>query len=451
MINNPNELKGMKCLLFGYGRSNAALAEFLAEKGAEITVFDSKKSISDIEEQISKQQLDNVKAVKDLKDIKHDVIFRTPSVRPDSPEITGLLSNHKALLSSETELFFDLVKGKVIGITGSDGKTTTTTLTYKILKEKYGDAVKVGGNIGIPLISLLKDNDKSSITVCELSSFQLMTLKRSPDVAAITNITENHLDYHKNMEEYIRSKLHISESQECKKLVIGADSLSSYKKYFSHIPEQVVKFSPYPSENGVYITNGCICYDSERVLETEKIKVKGKHNRLNYMTAIGICYPDVTKENISAVAESFGGVEHRAEFVADIEGISFYNSSIDSTPSRTMATLDSFDEKNITLICGGKDKNLSFETFAEKSQEKVKNYIIFGSDKEKINIALKNAGVKQEKIFIAETLEKAVQTAVTCTKKGGIVLLSPASTSFDMYENFEQRGSEFKRLVKALT
>ena len=447
MIKSPNELIGMKCLLFGYGKSNAALANYLKKHGAEITVADSRKNASELEEDIFKSGVGNLKIADDISAQRPDVVFRSPSVRPDDANITVLLEKG-AILCSETELFFELAKGKIIGITGSDGKTTTTTLTYLMLRKKYGDRVKIGGNIGIPLSDSLDCLDERSITVCELSSFQLMTLNKSPEISAVTNITENHLDYHRSMEEYISSKTRIASGVECMRLVTGISTFEQIKSSLKRVPHEIVRFATDRTDCEICLYGNAIYCYGEKALDTSEIRVKGLYNKLNFMTAIGICYPEISAENIESVAKEFTGVSHRAELSGCVDGIQFYNSSIDSTPSRTLATLSGFDETGITLICGGKDKNLSFRQFAEQTQKKVNKYILMGSNHEKIKKELSAAGISSENILYAGTLEEAVGKALGCTEKGGTVLFSPASTSFDMFRNFEERGEKFMEAVR---
>ena len=410
-------------------------------------------------------------------------MFRTPGISPYSEEIQYYTKNG-AVLSSETELFFQKAKGKIYGITGSDGKTTTTNIVGRILEssfKKNGRKVYVGGNIGTPLVSFLEDLNKNDITVAELSSFQLMTMKQSPQISAITNITENHLDYHGSMHEYICAKCRIFSCKGCNKLVINKKTLLYLKErgYFekksgcidngiyrnSGLAENYTEFTDYQNDtlknimevssdgecDGVYYKDGGIYLHGKFLMDKKIIKIPGFHNVENYMTAIGVTESDASLEDIISTAKTFSGAEHRMEFVREVSGVSYYNSSIDSTPSRSIITLRCF-EKPLTVICGGYDKGLNYDEFACELLKKADNIVITGASYGIIRTSLERQHSNEYacQIYYEEDFEKAVKRAVSVTSYGGKVLLSPACASFDSFDNFEQRGNVFKNIINML-
>ena len=394
-----------------------------------------------------------------------DVIFKTPVVRFDIPELCEARSRG-VRITSEMEEFMNLCPAKMFAITGSDGKTTTTTLVYKILSEHYKNSdvkVWVGGNIGQPLFSFIREIKPSDKVVLELSSFQLMNAKVAPDVSVITNITPNHLDVHKDYQEYIDAKKEIFKNQTGEGLtVLNADNEITLSCVFE-TPARTSAFS-YDNDvtSGVCIENGNIVYKkrgvSDVIVSVDSIILPGRHNVENYMAAILAVYEDINrdKEAILAVASSFGGVEHRLEFVRELDGVKYYNSSIDSSPNRTIKALSVFKKKNIVMIAGGKDKKIPYDEIGEPIAEKVKVLILTGPTAEKIEKAVNDYFTQKGsecdmKIIHCNTYEEAVLTAKNNACPGDVVLLSPASTSFDMFKNFEERGNIFKKLVNNLT
>ncbi len=394
-----------------------------------------------------------------------DIIFKTPVVRYDIPELCEA-RRRGVKITSEMEEFMNLCPAKMFAITGSDGKTTTTTLVYKILSEHYkGSDVKVwvGGNIGQPLFSFIKEIKTSDKVVLELSSFQLMNAKVSPDVSIITNITPNHLDVHKDYQEYIDAKKEIFKNQTGEGLtVLNADNDITLSCVFE-TPARTSAFS-YDNDvtSGVCIENGKIVYKKngvpDAIIPVESIILPGRHNVENYMAAILATYEDIEydKDSVLAVASSFGGVEHRLEFVRELDGVKYYNSSIDSSPNRTIKALSVFKKKNIVMIAGGKDKKIPYDEIGKPIAEKVKTLILTGPTAEKIEKAVndyfeRSATECDVKIIRCNTYEEAVLCAKNNAFAGDVVLLSPASTSFDMFKNFEERGNTFKNLVNNLS
>lgn len=441
-----SNLKGSKNIICGLGRSNEAVMKYLYSKGAELIVSDKRKSENEITEVLCKLGIKKASVVPYVDFPRADFIYRTPGMRPDLPEICSAIQKG-ALLTSEVELFFELAKGKIYGITGSDGKTTTTTITYELLKRKYGSKnTFIGGNIGVPLVSFLEKLSDDSVTACELSSFQLMTMTRSPHVSALTNITENHLDYHRDMKEYVQSKCNIYANPECSRLVISDNAYSLLNDSKFKLPSQIVKTGA-SNDCVIALKDGYIMRYGQPILDVSKIKVLGKHNIFNYMTAIGMTFDTVTNADIEAVATSFGGVEHRIELVCEKNGVKYYNSSIDSSPSRTVNTLACFDEKNVTLICGGYDKNLDYTEFADVVCKKVDKVVLLGANKDKIKTKLLSRGYPSDNIYIADDLNDSVNVSSEISKPDSVVILSPASASFDMFVDYEERGKVFKNIV----
>ena len=453
-----NWLKNKKVAIIGLGVSNSPLIDYMYKMNANITVFNNKtedkidKSILQKIEQYKIEKHFGENYLSNLKDF--DIIFKSPSVRPDLPEIQEEVKKG-AKLTSEIELVIELSPCKTIAVTGSDGKTTTTALIYEILKNKY--KCFLGGNIGIPLFTKIQEIKPEDIVVLELSSFQLMTMKKSPDIAVVTNITPNHLDIHKSYQEYIEAKTNIFKNQnEDNKLVLNYDNEIT-REFSKQAPGKVVFFSSKEKlENGVIYDDGTvkIVEDGLRrhVLKLKDTKLRGKHNAENICAAIAATNGLVDIETQIKAITNFEGVAHRIEFVREINGSKWYNDSIASSPTRTIAGLNSFEEE-IILIAGGYDKHLDYEPIAEPILNKVKTLILMGQTAEKIFGVVKQKKEEQNKqinIYKVKTLEEAIEKAKENAKPNQVVLFSPASASFDMFKNFEERGNKFKELVKKL-
>ncbi len=453
-----NWLKNKKVAIIGLGVSNSPLIDYMYKMNANITVFNNKtedkidKSILQKIEQYKIEKHFGENYLSNLKDF--DIIFKSPSVRPDLPEIQEEVKKG-AKLTSEIELVIELSPCKTIAVTGSDGKTTTTSLIYEILKNKY--KCFLGGNIGIPLFTKIQEIKPEDIVVLELSSFQLMTMKKSPDIAVVTNITPNHLDIHKSYQEYIEAKTNIFKNQnEDNKLVLNYDNEIT-REFSKQAPGKVVFFSSKEKlENGVIYDDGTvkIAEDGLRrhVLKLKDTKLRGKHNAENICAAIAATNGLVDIETQIKAITNFEGVAHRIEFVREINGSKWYNDSIASSPTRTIAGLNSFEEE-IILIAGGYDKHLDYEPIAEPILNKVKTLILMGQTAEKIFGVVKQKKEEQNKqinIYKVKTLEEALEKAKENAKPNQVVLFSPASASFDMFKNFEERGNKFKELVKKL-
>ena len=456
--NFKEKMNGKNVAIIGMGVSNKPLLKYLYDLKCNITVFDKReeeKIDSDIFETIRELNIKYSIGANYLNKLHgFDIIIRSPSCRPDLPEIKEEIKNG-AQLTSEIELLFKLAPCKIVAVTGSDGKTTTTTLIYNILKEKYN--CYLGGNLGNPLFTKIDEMQPNDIIVLELSSFQLMTMKQSPDIAVITNITPNHLDIHKSYQEYIEVKTNIFKNQnEDNKLVLNYDNEIT-REFSKQAPGKVVFFSSKEKlENGVIYDDGTvkIVEDGLRrhVLKLKDTKLRGKHNAENICAAIAATNGLVDIETQIKAITNFEGVAHRIEFVREINGSKWYNDSIASSPTRTIAGLNSFEEE-IILIAGGYDKHLDYEPIAEPILNKVKTLILMGQTAEKIFGVVKQKKEEQNKqinIYKVKTLEEAIEKAKENAKPNQVVLFSPASASFDMFKNFEERGNKFKELVKKL-
>lgn len=446
-------VKGKSVAVIGIGISNRPLIEYLAENDVSVTACDKRERefFGDYYEKLEKMGV-TLKVGKEYPtDFEQDIIFKTPGMRFDAPELERARANGK-LVTSEMEVFFDICPSKIIAVTGSDGKTTTTTLIYKMLTEA-GYKTWLGGNIGTPLLCKAGEMSKDDIVVLELSSFQLHTMKKSPHTAVITNISPNHLDMHKDYKEYIDAKKNIMLYQENDDILVVNESNEVTKELGKEAKGKLVTFSS--KENAsIRLENNAIYFGDEKIIETDKIKIPGMHNVENYMAAIGSVYGLVGKDVIEHVAESFGGVEHRLELVRTLDGVNYYNSSIDSSPNRTINALGVFKDK-VILIAGGKDKGIPYDAIGEPIEKKVKVLILIGATSDKIFDAVeKNAKEKNitssVKILRAKSYEQAVELARDNAVSGDNVLLSPASTSFDLFKNFEERGKLFKKIVNEL-
>jgi len=452
------KIKNKKIAFCGIGTSNLPIIKLFLEKGVNILACDIIERENASKEILELESLGiNLKLGKDyLKNLDADVIFRSPGINFLSPELIKARENG-ITVTSEMEVFFDLCPCKIIAVTGSDGKTTTTTIISKIL-ESAGKTVHLGGNIGTPLLPKIENIHKDDVAVVELSSFQLMSMRKSPDIAVITNIEPNHLDIHKDMSEYVLAKKNIFLHQDAfSKTVLNFDNELT-KSFSDDCRGKTLFFSL--SEKvpmGVFCKDNVIFYkDSNReipILKPKDIKLPGKHNLANYMAAICAVFEDVTPQDIFNVAKTFSGVEHRIEFVRELNGVKYYNDSIASSPTRvTKGILSLFDQK-IILICGGYDKKIPFDALADKIIDKVKILILMGQTADKIETAIKKSskynGINP-KIIRVKNMEQAVNFAYSNSSCNDIVSLSPACASFDLYKNFDERGKHFKSLVNAL-
>lgn len=439
-------IKGKRVAVVGVGVSNRPLIKKLLEYGAGVTAFDKKEDFEGKEE-LQKLDVKLVLGRDYLNTIdEYEVIFRTPSLLPTN-EFLMKASQKGAYITSEIREFVKYCKGKIFGVTGSDGKTTTTTLIYEMLK-KQGYNVYLGGNIGIPLFEKIEEIKEDDYVVLELSSFQLMDFDVSPIVSVITNLSPNHLDYHKDMEEYVNSKKNIFLYQNERGItILNKDNEITYSMRDEVKGE--IRFFSMKEKAFSYYDGGKLYVNDELVCHKDEVKLLGMHNIENLLTAFAAVYGFVSIDNMRCVAMNFNGVPHRIEFVREINGVKFYNDSIASSPTRTLAGLNSFDIK-VILIAGGYDKNVPFEPLAEKGIDKIKTLILLGMTKDKIKSAfldVMNKTGKRVDIIEVNSLEEAVEKAYEVAEYGDIVTLSPACASFDMFKNFEERGNRFKEIV----
>lgn len=451
---------GKKVAVLGLGVSNLPALDFLGKCGAVITACD--KNPRDKFDEQTLSRIDNLCENSYFGDDYldhlegHDIILKSPGINPALPQIAKAKSEGIEI-TSEMEIFMALCPCKMIAVTGSDGKTTTTTLIYKILTEE-GYRCHVGGNIGTPLLGKLDDIYCDDIVVLELSSFQLMNMRVSPHVAVITNLSPNHLDYHKDMSEYVEAKSQIFRNQdEHGKLIINRDNAHT-AAFEGKQPGSVELFSRKYDTCEAHLYDGYLYYKDTKIIRAADIRIKGTHNVENYLAAIAATADLVHPESVAKVAKTFGGVEHRMEFVRRVGGIDFYNDSIGSSPTRTIAGLKAH-EGRIVLIAGGKDKNLDYTELGEVIRERVSALVLTGPTADKIEAAaLKAFGNKITiPVYRAEEYDVLVKAAYAIAK--GIktdrntvsVILSPASTSFDKFKNFMERGETYKNLVNELS
>ncbi len=440
-------LKDKKICVVGIGISLLPLIYYLVKNGAHVTACDRKSAeeLGETAKELTALGVTLRLGENYLSSLEGEVIFKTPGLRPDIPELLQAEKNG-ARITTEMEVFMELCPAPITAITGSDGKTTTTTLCYKLLS-MAGFTTHVGGNIGAPLLPEIDSIKAEDRVVLELSSFQLMTMKQSPQVAVVTNITPNHLDYHKDYQEYIDAKLNIFSHQSEDDLVILNLDNPVTAACINRAKGRVLTFSR-TKKADIWLDGTVIKFGEEAVLDISDIKIPGMHNVENYMAAIGAVYGDVKKEHILDCAKNFGGVAHRIEFVREIEGVRYYNSSIDSSPNRTINTLKVFSQP-VVLIAGGKDKGIPYDDLGPALADGVKALVLIGATAKIIGEVAKKAAPNVP-VFYVDSYEKAVQTAKNQASGGDVVLLSNASTSFDLFRNFEERGNLFKELVNRL-
>ncbi|GAA0772090.1 UDP-N-acetylmuramoyl-L-alanine--D-glutamate ligase [Clostridium subterminale] len=447
-------IKDKNVAVVGIGVSNIPLIEFLIGLGARVTAFD-KKNIEKLKDVVDKYQCKGVKFELGEEYLSNlhgfDVIFKTPSMRIDGKELT-IAKNEGAYITSEMEEFVRYCPAKVYGITGSDGKTTTTSLVYSILSAA-GFKTWVGGNIGTPLFTKIEEISPDDKVVLELSSFQLMTMDTSPEVALITNLSPNHLDMHKDLQEYIDSKKNIFKYQNKDNLLVLNEDNDVTRSIEGEESGRLYTFSRNKAvEDGAYYEDGDLFAKGKKVCNKSEVLLKGMYNIENLLAAFALIADDVDVKYMREVATTFKGVDHRNEFVRNYRDVEYYNNSIASSPTRTLAGIKAF-EKPVVLIAGGRDKKVPFDPLAYEGYPYIKSLILLGEAKDQIKKVFDK--LKSEKgididVHIVNTLEEAVNKAVEISVGGDIVTLAPACTSFDMFENFEVRGNKFKEVVKNL-
>lgn len=450
-----DSLAGKTVAVIGIGVSNQPLIELLADRGIHVTACDRKDraALGDLAEALESRGVTLHLGEGYLHDLHQDVIFRTPGMRPDVPELTAAVAGGSQL-TSEMEVFFEVCPCPKIAVTGSDGKTTTTTIIAKLL-EAAGKTVHLGGNIGHPLLCETGSMQPQDLAVLELSSFQLMTMTQSPHIAVMTNLAPNHLDVHKDMAEYVAAKENIFTHQSSQDIAVFnadndltaamAEKAKGRVRLFSRKQEVA---------DGVFLRGTAVVARDARgervVMDTSDIRLPGVHNVENYLAAIAAVDGLVPDEVIRNFAREFGGVEHRIELFRTRNGVRWYNDSIASSPSRTIAGLQSFPEK-VILIAGGKDKGISYAPLGPVVNDHVKLLILCGATAGVIRAAVEQAeNYEGLEILDAADYPEAVSLADSRAREGDVVILSPASTSFDRFANFMERGRVFKDLVNQL-
>ena len=442
-------LINQKIVVLGLGVSNRPLVRLLLEHGCTVTGCDRTPREKLDEEVLELERMGCKLSVGDgyLEGLQADLVFRTPGMHPEIPALQAL-RQAGAKVTSEMEAFFSLCPCQILAVTGSDGKTTTTTLISEMLKAA-GKKVWLGGNIGTPLLPLCPQMEETDYAVVELSSFQLMDMTHSPRVAVVTNLAPNHLDVHKDMQEYVEAKVNLFRFQGSEDiLILNADNEITNSFTGNGITR---KFSR-QAEGWVSVKNGVICRDNVEVLPVEDILLPGVHNIENYMAAIAAVNGLVDDDVIRHVARNFGGVEHRIELVRIKDGIRFYNDSIASSPSRTIAGLNSFPEK-VLLIAGGYDKHIPYDVLGPYICRSVKKLFVNGATGPQIRKAVETCPdykPGEPEIVDCADFTDAVYKAATAAQDGDVVLMSPASAAFDQFKNFMERGEYFKKLVKEL-
>ena len=439
-----SSLQNKTVAVIGIGVSNQPLIRLLLERGIAVTACDKKnrETLGIVAEQLEANGCRLRLGEAYLDGLTEDVIFRTPGMRPDLPQLAAAVSRG-SVLTSEMEVFFEVCPCPKIAVTGSDGKTTTTTIIAELLK-RAGKTVHLGGNIGHPLLAETGKMKPEDVAVLELSSFQLMTMTHSPHIAVVTNLAPNHLDVHKDFQEYIDAKENIFTHQSTKDIaVFNADNPYTLEEASRAVGRARLFSRKKELEDGVFLRGDAVIArhngEERQVMTTADIKLPGVHNIENYMAAIAAVdglVPD--------------GVEHRIELIRTRNGVRWYNDSIASSPSRTIAGLNSFKEK-VILIAGGKDKGISYDALGPVINDHVKLLILCGATAGVIRrVTEQAANYDGLEIVDVEDYHQAVALAGSRAQEGDVVILSPASTSFDRFANFMERGRVFKDIVNGL-
>lgn len=450
------DMRGKRIAIIGIGVSNTPLLELLLAEGIRVTACDkrSREQMGEQAEHLEQLGCELHLGADYLKDLDADVIFRTPGLRPDVPEISACVQKG-AVLTSEMEVFFLICPCPIIAVTGSDGKTTTTTIIAELLK-KAGKRVWVGGNIGHPLLCDAEKMKRDDVAVVELSSFQLLDMKCSPHIAVMTNLAPNHLDVHKDMDEYIAAKENIYLHQREDDIAIFNEDNDITRALSEKSQAHTRLFSRREAvADGAFLRGDAIVLrhngHEEEVMRVSDIRLPGLHNVENYLAAVTALDGIVPYDVMRKTARSFAGVEHRIEYVRTLHGAKWYNDSIATSPTRTIAGLRAFDEK-VILIAGGYDKHISFAPLAPEVVKHVKLLILCGATADAIEKTLRENAREEDlpEIMRCADLAACVQTAYERAGTGDIVTLSPACAAFDCFTNFMERGKAFKKLVMAL-
>lgn len=452
-------LDSKKVAIIGMGVSNLPLLDYFYDKNAKVTVFDKNTPSDEIMEKINKYRYEVEIGEYNLSRLNgFDIIFRSPSVLPTREELVTA-ANKGAIITSEIEMVLKLAPCKIIGVTGTEGKTTTTSIIYEILKSS-GKNCFLGGNIGKPIFTEIKNMKPEDIVVLELSSFQLMGMEVSPDISVVTNMYPDHLNIHSSYEEYQQAKKNIFLHQNENGVVILNYDNEITRKFADEVKSKLVFFSSLEKLKNGYVYDrkdetikSYVNGKSENILKKQEIKLRGIHNYENICAALAATAPIVDEKSQIKAIKEFNGVEHRLEFVRELNGVKYYNDSIGTSPASTIAGLNAFDE-NIILLAGGSDKGLDYTEIGETIAKKVRVLLLTGPTAEKIEnatkLAMSKSGKETVEIIHCKDLQEAVSMANEKAKSGEIVLMSPASASFDAFKNFIERGIKFKEFVNNL-
>ncbi|MEA4894487.1 MAG: UDP-N-acetylmuramoyl-L-alanine--D-glutamate ligase [Oscillospiraceae bacterium] len=449
-----NSLKGRRIAVIGYGISNSPLVDLLLSRGLDVTICDKRseeqfENAASLRERGAKLRLGN----KYLDDLNEELIFRTPGLHPFTPQLRNAV-DRGSILTSEMEAFFSVCPCRTIAVTGSDGKTTTSTLIATLLRES-GHTVFLGGNIGMPLLNKVSEMKPDDFAVLELSSFQLHSMKCKPNVAVITNISPNHLDVHPNLDDYVGAKKNIFLNQdENDRLVLNADDPHT-QEFLAEAKAEISFFSHMHSvQSGCFAVDELIYsaknYEVHEIMPSAGILIPGLHNVDNYMTAYAATEGYITDSVFRRVARTFPGVPHRIELVRERNGVKFYNDSIASSPTRTIAGLRCFTKVKPILIAGGHDKHIPFDDLGTEIVARVKALYLTGETAERIRDAVLNTPGYNRltlPIYIIDDFREAVLSAADSASDGDVVILSPACSSFDKFKNFVERGNTFRGIV----
>ena len=449
-------LEGKRVLVVGSGKSGVAAAELLRKKGITFVLFDGNKDL-DVTALIEKNPvfagaeiLLGELAPEDMARI--DLVVLSPGVPTDLPMVNEL-RNRQIPIWGEIELAYHFAKGRIIAITGTNGKTTTTSLVGEIMAN-YFDDVKVVGNIGIPYTSVAADTTEDTVTVAEISSFQLETTHEfAPEVTAILNITPDHLNRHHTMECYIETKESITKNQTAGDTCVLNYEDEVLRRFGETLQTQVVFFSSKRKlEKGLYLDGEDIFYadgtTDTKVINVNELNILGKHNYENVMAAVGMSVSfGVPMDKIVEVLKRFQAVEHRIEYVTEKRGVKFYNDSKGTNPDAAIQGIRAMNRPTL-LIGGGYDKQSEYDEWIESFDGKVKKLVLIGQTKEKIAECAKKHGF--EDVILCDTFEEAIDTCYANAVSGDAVLLSPACASWGMFANYEERGRIFKEYVRNL-
>ena len=452
-----SSLQGKSIAVVGYGVSNAPLTELLLSAGLDLTICDKTAEAAFEKAEALRQRGAKLRLGEGYLDNLHeDVIFRTPGLHPFTPQLQAAVQNGSRL-TSEMEAFFEVCPCHTIAVTGSDGKTTTSTLISLLLKES-GHRVFLGGNIGTPLLDKVPQMTPEDFAVLELSSFQLHSMKCKPETAVVTNISPNHLDVHPNLEDYVTAKrsIFINQDSSCRLVLNADDPVSS-----AFAQDAAARLSFFSLKHSV--PSGCFCvdeliysaknYEVRELMPTSGILIPGVHNVANYMAAYAACEGYITDSAFRSVAKTFPGVAHRIELIRQKDGVKFYNDSIASSPTRTIAGLRCFTKVKPILIAGGHDKHVPFDDLGTEIVERVKALYLTGETSERIRQAVINTPGYNRltlPIYVIDDFREAVLAAASSALEGDVVILSPACSSFDKFKNFVKRGNTFRKIVLEL-